>query len=209
MQDWRNVYENCDDPEGIERWKSRSWILKWGTTIDEVELEKRRELLCEKYDQIVGLTIHFGIEFKDVEDAVQEIFVVAYTHLHQLNDIENFDSWLYKIARRYTSRMHKSNRRRTTNELCYDDCAEKVETETAYIQPMKDLSENFSDDDICDMVASLEPPAPEIIRLRYVTGLTLKEIAKLMGLNYNTVKTLEFRARNKLRKMILERNEEL
>jgi len=175
------------------------------TAADEKEIKRRIETLCEKYDQIKSLVVHFRVAPKDADDLVQEIFVAAYTHIHQLKSTKSMDPWLYKIAMRCVQKHYGRNKLKLEKEVQYESCTEEIEAESAYIESMEILRDDFTDDDVCEMVASLDPPAPEIIRLRYVTGLSLKEIAELMKLNYNTVKTIENRARKKLRKMILER----
>ncbi len=177
------------------------------TAADDKEMEKRIDILCEKYDQIKSLVIHFRVAPKDADDLIQEIFVAAYTHIHQLKSTESMDSWLYKIAMRCVQQHFGKAKLKSEKEVHYESCTEELEAESAYIEAIEIIRDDFTDDDVCEMVASLDPPAPEIIRLRYVTGLNMKEIAKLMKLNYNTVKTIESRARKKLRKMILERKD--
>ena len=68
--------------------------------ITEEELAARRALLCEKYDNVVKLTHHFGVSNCDRDDVVQEVFIAAYTHLRQLRNVDSMDSWLYKITMR-------------------------------------------------------------------------------------------------------------
>ena len=58
------------------------------------------------------------------------------------------------------------------------------------------------------MVMSLKKPAPLIIRLRFVNGYTLKEIADILKMNYSTVRVMEYRALKKLKAMIIERGSE-
>jgi len=90
--------------------------------LTEKELSERRAVLCEKYDKILGLTYHFGVADSDRDDVVQEVFVAAYLHLHQLRDIESMDSWLYKIAMRKAGRIGRKSKRREDKELLYESC---------------------------------------------------------------------------------------
>lgn len=167
----------------------------------EKELSERRAVLCEKYDKILGLTYHFGVADSDRDDVVQEVFVAAYLHLHQLRDIESMDSWLYKIAMRKAGRIGRKSKRREDKELLYESCEQELDRISAEEYASKI---DFSDEDIFEMVNSLKPPAPEIIRLRYVSELSMVEIAKLLKMNYNSVKTIERRAKKELEKMISE-----
>lgn len=84
----------------------------------EKELSERRAVLCEKYDKILGLTYHFGVADSDRDDVVQEVFVAAYLHLHQLRDIESMDSWLYKIAMRKAGRIGRKVKGEKTKSFC-------------------------------------------------------------------------------------------
>lgn len=167
----------------------------------EKELSERRAVLCEKYDKILGFTYHFGVADSDRDDVVQEVFVAAYLHLHQLRDIESMDSWLYKIAMRKAGGIGRKSKRREDKELLYESCEQELDRISAEEYASKI---DFSDEDIFEMVNSLKPPAPEIIRLRYVSELSMVEIAKLLKMNYNSVKTIERRAKKELEKMISE-----
>lgn len=167
----------------------------------EKELAERRAVLCEKYDKILGLTYHFGVSDSEREDVVQEVFVAAYLHLHQLKDIESMDSWLYKIAMRKAGKFGRKSKRKEENEVVYESCEQELDKNRAAEYAAK---LDFSDEDIFDMVNSLRPPAPEIIRLRYVSELRMVEIAELLKMNYNSVKTIERRARVELKRMISE-----
>lgn len=167
----------------------------------EKELAERRAVLCEKYDKILSLTYHFGVADSERDDVVQEVFVAAYLHLHQLRDIESMDSWLYKIAMRKAGKFGRKSKRKEENEVVYESCEQELDRNSAAEYAAK---LDFSDEDIFDMVNSLRPPAPEIIRLRYVSELSMVEIAELLKMNYNSVKTIERRARIELEKMIRE-----
>ena len=111
------------------------------------------------------------------------------------------DSWLYKIAMRKAGRIGRKSKRREDKELLYESCEQELDRISAEEYASKI---DFSDEDIFEMVNSLKPPAPEIIRLRYVSELSMVEIAKLLKMNYNSVKTIERRAKKELEKMISE-----
>ena len=67
----------------------------------------------------------------------------------------------------------------------------------------------FEDSALSELVEKLKSPAPEIIRLRFVEGFMLKEISEMLGLKYNTVKTIEYRAFKQLKQMIENEGQEV
>jgi len=80
----------------------------------------------------------------------------------------------------------------TNLQLLYESCEQELDRISAEEYASKI---DFSDEDLFEMVNSLKQPAPEIIRLRYVSELSMVEIAKLLKMNYNSVKTIERRAK--------------
>lgn len=154
-------------------------------------------MLCGKYENLRRLAVHFGLKGSDAEDAAQEIFILAYTNLHQLRDVEKMDSWLYKIAMRYIHRIHKVNRARREKELHYEDCFEQLEKKSVCLYREEKLKTEIKEE-ASEMMAALSGPAAEIIRLYYEVGLTLKEISVRLQMNYNSVKTIKRRAFQKL-----------
>ena len=67
----------------------------------------------------------------------------------------------------------------------------------------------FDDSDLSELVEKLKYPAPQIIKLRFVDGFMLKEISQMLGLKYNTVKTIEYRAFKQLKQMIENEGKEV
>ena len=169
------------------------------------ELAARQELLCEKYDSIKGLVRFFGVPVDIREDVVQEIFVLAYKHLYQLKDVESMDSWLYKIAYRHVLSHKKKNQKKEAFEVPLEDQLLNIKDESNAEKVWHIAEYELSDEELIGMIDSLKPPAPDILRLRFKMGFTLVEIAKILDMNYNSVKTIEHRAFKKLKKMIEQR----
>ena len=172
------------------------------------EVEELQELLCERYESIRKFAAYCGVPAVVRDDIVQEIFVLAYTHLHQLKKKESFDYWLCTIAKRHIQKYFREKKKKNVEEVHYEACEDELECIYYNRRLVADSMDQYlSDSELCDLINKLKPPAPYILYLRYARELPMTKIAELLDLNYNTVKTIEHRARKKLEKMILERSE--
>ncbi len=171
--------------------------------ITEKEREERIDLLCEKYSLVKDLVAIFGVPEEYREDLVQDIMVSAYRNIHELREIEKLNSWLYKIAYRSAIFFSKERKLRLEREVYNDVLIEDIPDSSS--REAWELCDGFlEDEDLADMVASLKPPAPIIIRLRFGDGYSLKEIAEILNMNYSTVKVIEHRAFKQLKAMIIK-----
>lgn len=171
-------------------------------TISEEELKLRREILCSKLSIVRSMLSFFGVPSQYQDDLIQEIYIIAYRHVGKVEDMSKLNSWLYKVSYRKTLAFMGKQREINEKEiLCSPEEWEKEKFNcTADVWNI--IDGYFNDGEICGMVAKLKWPAPQIIKLRFVDGFTLKEIAQMMGLKYNTVKTIEYRAFKQLKCMV-------
>lgn len=176
--------------------------------LSDEELARRVEILCENYGNVEDLVRIFNVPRNDREDVVQEIFVLAYRNIGQLRDMECLDSWLYKIAYRYVLGIRKKYEIKEEAEFYYEDYPMELEDLSSSKDAWHIMDSGFTDDTLVELINSLKPPAPEILRLRFKMGFTLKEIAVILNMNYNSVKTVESRALKRLRDKIEQRGKD-
>jgi len=123
-------------------------------------------------------------------DAVQEAFLRAFIYRHKLRQGARFDLWFYRIVVNESRRILGKNKLHVLSEIPHD--AASAEDSYAFLQYEA-------------LYASLEQ-LPEILRtalgLKYIHGLSEAEIANVLGINKNTVKSRLFQARRKLKTMI-------
>lgn len=176
--------------------------------LSEKEREKRIDLLCESYSLIKDLVTIFGVPAEHREDLIQDILLLAYRHIDDLKETEKMNSWLYKIAYRRTILFSKERKLLLEQEVYGDEDIIEDIPDCSSREAWELCDSFFENDELADMVMSLKKPAPLIIRLRFVNGYTLKEIADILKMNYSTVRVMEYRALKKLKAMIIERGSE-
>jgi len=131
------------------------------------------------------------------EDAVQEAFVEAFSHLGSLKDEDAFPGWFKVIVERQCYRMLRGKKHA--------------------VMPIEETASLIADPDGVDsiierreweekLLRSVEglPPALRIaVQLFYYRGYSIKEISSFLGVSASTMKKRLFDARKKLRTSLL------
>lgn len=132
-------------------------------------------------------------QLEDAEDLTQKTFIKLYKSLKSVNPEKNFKSWLYKIA---TNTVYDWFRKQKRNsEILMENSEIQAETfahEDAYyqIESLIDLEKALNE---------IKPAYKSILLLYYKNGLEYNEIAEILGVPINTVKTHLRRAKLELK----------
>ncbi len=176
-------------------------------TIDKEKLK----LLCDKYGYAEEYLRLLGVPSSFRDDLLQETFIEAYTHLHQLKDMASIEPWLYKIAYRKMIKYTKKFKMKREHEqyLCAIDDQPVADDDSSDEVVLYSLNYSICKEELYEMIYELGYPSSSIILLRFKLGFKLIEIAEQLGMNYNTVKSIEHRAMGKLKHKIEERSREI
>jgi len=126
------------------------------------------------------------------EDLVQETYLRAWKNFQNLKDEKAAKAWLFTIVRRENARQYE----RFQPELL--DASEVSLVDTG-ISP-GDNSEYYL---VQQHIANLSIEFREPLILQLIGGFSAGEISLILDVNKNTVLTRLFRARNKLRQLLL------
>ncbi|MBW9159475.1 RNA polymerase sigma factor [Clostridium tagluense] len=128
------------------------------------------------------------------EDILQQTLMKAYEKFDTIQDIKKFKSWVFTIAKNESlSWIRKYNR--------------EIPSEDTYLELLAGSSEDIPEEllikreikeQIKESIKILNSVDQEIIYLRYYYDLSLKEIALILNLNENTVKTKHKRAKKQI-----------
>lgn len=129
-------------------------------------------------------------------DLLQEAIVSAYSKLHTLKNDSFLKTWFYRILiNECIDFLRKEKHAR-----CYDN-----DFFHSLPDPKEEIGQLADSIDLYHAVNQLKPKLKTIIVLRYYEDMKIKEIAKIINCNENTVKTRLYKALNQL-KDILERS---
>ncbi|SFC38480.1 RNA polymerase sigma factor [Clostridium uliginosum] len=136
------------------------------------------------------------------EDIVQETFIKCYLSAKSLKNAEQFKPWFFKILTRIAWK-HTGKERKT---LPFENIFEKANDESID-KSIERYIRNQEAEALHAEIEHLDLKQKTVVVLFYFNGLTVKEIAKIMGCFEGTVKSRLYSARKKL-KLSLLNNEE-
>lgn len=132
------------------------------------------------------------------EDIVQEAFIKCYLSAKGLKNVDMFKPWFFKILTRIAWKYADKDKK----ALPIDNIFEKADSESidksinAYIR-------NQEAETLHAEIENLDLKQKTVIVLFYFNGLTIKEIAKIMGCFEGTVKSRLNSARKNLKVSLL------
>lgn len=128
------------------------------------------------------------------EDVLQDVFLKIHTRIDTLRDEEKLQSWIYQIARNAITDYYREHR--TTLPLSEAPIAA---VEAGDDDIIKELIPSIK-----AMVDSLPADYREALYLTEYQGITQRELAERLGLSFSGAKSRVQRAREKLKKMLLD-----
>jgi RNA polymerase sigma-70 factor (ECF subfamily) len=137
----------------------------------------------------------------DAQDVVQEAYLRAFKFFGGFRG-GNSRSWLLRIVRNAFYDWLKRNRREET-VIPFDETLHDTAEETG--APDTLLLEKANHELLHQAIAELPVEFREILVLRELEGFSYKEIAEVAGVPVGTVMSRLARAREQLRKQLLER----
>lgn len=141
-----------------------------------------------------GLSLHSDIGI--IEDAIHDVFIDVYTNKQRLVDISNLKQYLKTAFRHRLLFLLQGNKRyvEILNEA--PDLFAEKNSQEIWIE-----NEEESDKQrlVNRLLSGLTRNQREAMHLRFFEGLSYDEIAEIMQINYQSVKTLIYRSVSKIR----------
>lgn len=147
--------------------------------------EEQLELLIEsEYARMYRISYSYTHCREDALDVIQDSFQKALISFKRLDKIDHFEAWFFRILVRTAIDYWRQRKRRP----CTSEYQEWHGLEYMH------LTETFSYMDLRNLLDLTPSPEREIIVLKFFEGFTIQEIAMILDLNENTVKTKMYRS---------------
>ncbi len=137
-----------------------------------------------------------GLNRTDLEDILQEVFILVYQNLNDYNKSFKFSSWIYRIAHNYTVSQLRKKAQGTQNISWDEHDLEQI------VQSDFDLEENLAlkinYHNLLSIIDSLPLKYKEVLLLKFVDGKDYQEISDILRKPIGTIGTLINRAKKML-----------
>lgn len=162
-----------------------------------------KELVEQNKNNVYYLAIDMTSNREDAEDISQEVFIKAYKSLDSFRGDSKFSTWLYRITVNscLSLRKKKSASRKVEDENMEDIINQKAaEKNISFVQnPERYTETGFIRISMEQAIEKLSPREKTVFVMRNYNGLHFGEISDALKLKLGTVRSLNFRALEKLR----------
>jgi RNA polymerase sigma-70 factor (ECF subfamily) len=139
------------------------------------------------------------------EELVHDTFLQAMDKIDTVRDFSKIESWLLRIAINKTYNFLRARKKISAFPLAV---AEEADDSNAN-DPVKFLTDEETCAEIRRAIGLLQPDMAALIILYYFDNMTFQEIASLLDIPSGTVKTRIYRARQTLKKFLLQNTREV
>lgn len=137
----------------------------------------------------------------EVEDIIQETFLLIFENLHQVPDPQYFIPWSKKVAANYCYRYINKH-----HDLPVENIEELFESlNSSYIEdPIYSVLHSENREHIDALISTLHPGLRQAVELKYYGDYKITEIAKILDVPVGTIKSRLHKAKIHLKKRICE-----
>jgi RNA polymerase sigma-70 factor, ECF subfamily len=162
----------------------------------------------EHHDFVWRSIAHLGVKTEWVDDAVQDVFVIAHRRREAFDGRAPVRHWLYGIARNIASKYRERNARAALRSTTHDEHAALQRASEAVAPVEAELSRVEAATFVEEFLGTLDPDQRAVFVLADIEGHSAVEIAALVGSNVNTVYSRLRLARRRFEQAVASRRQE-
>ena len=165
------------------------------------------QLVLAHQNKVFTLCVHMMGSREEAEDMAQEAFLKAWRSLEGFHGESSFATWMHRLTTNLClDHLRKQTRRQNISVAVSLDDEEAAFTEPADpgSDPQRELEKRERQRAVEKALRELPEHHRRALVMREVSGLSYQEIADALELDLGTVKSRIARAREALRKRLLE-----
>lgn len=157
--------------------------------------ETLEQLLLEEVKLVYKYLKKMGASKEDAEDIVQETIYITFKNIDAI-DKNKIKAWLFKVALNNYYNLYNKKKKQNNDSLNYLEIQKifyestednvLIKEKRMYIEKALDL---------------LKPSYKELLIFKYVMDLSYRDIASILDMKEEKIKTYLYRARNKFKEL--------
>lgn len=159
---------------------------------------------------VYNLALSIVKKKEDAEDVTQETYLRLWRAANEIKLEGSLKLYILRTARNLAlDLIRKNSKRQETDTIILDAEGEfeiEIADDSSDSRPDESYLRKVEKEVVRQSIEELPSAAREMIVLRDIEGLSYSEIAEMLGLAEGTLKSKLFRARERLRKIILSKN---
>lgn len=168
------------------------------------------QIVLQTESAVYNLALSILKKREDAEDVTQEVYLRLWRSAGELEIESSLKVYILRTARNLSLDLIRKNSKRNDADTVFlsADGEFEIEIEDTDASSRPDVAylKKLDAEAVRESINELPPSAREIIILRDVEGLSYTEIAGMLGIAEGTLKSKLFRARERLRRIILSKN---
>ncbi|WP_342578016.1 sigma-70 family RNA polymerase sigma factor [Psychrobacillus sp. FSL K6-2843] len=158
------------------------------------------KMMIEYGNELVRLAFSYVKDTETAKDMVQNTFIKCYKNLDSFRFDAQIKTWLFRITINECKDYLKSwNYKMVQVKSFINETAKSILPSTE-----KTVIDKYNNEELKDTIFSLPKVYLEVVYLYYYDSFTTEEIAEVLDIPVNTVKTRLRRAKQRLESMIKE-----
>ena len=164
--------------------------------------------LVKRYDRLIFRVVRPMTEnVQEAEDVVQEAFVKAFCNIKSFEGRSAFSTWLTRIAVNEALGRLRHRQKFPLSPLEFvsseEDKVVELQVASSEANPEEQCSEGELRRALARAVRRLRPRLRAVFVLRDVQGMSAQQTAEILNITVGTVKARLFRARQRVRQMLM------
>ena len=153
----------------------------------------------EEHSDAILRYCHFQTSNREVAlDLVQDTFMKTWGYLSEGKEIDNIKAFLYKVAKNL---IIDYRRKKKSYSL---DAITETGIEFSEGDESEDATKKFDKEFVLSQLEKLDPDSQEILTMRYINEMSIKEIAEATDLTPNNVSVKIHRSIGKMKQVLKE-----
>ena len=162
-----------------------------------MHLEYFKKEIIPLKDKLFRYALNYLKESSVAEDVIQDVFLKLWKKREEFYKIKNIESWSMTMTRNLSLDLLKRNKVEFTDPVFIKEPVMRSGT------PDNLIEQSELKDNVHEIIESLSEKQRQVVFLRDIEGYSYREISEIIGIDQNLVKVTLFRARENLRKKLL------